>query len=245
MKRASIHSKVTHWRRFRRGLAIQMNKQSQILIGPDGTVLAASGELPSDLIDRRLDDCASLSPAVRAAGKTLVDQLRATTARIASQTVELDGAGSSVQLVAIEALAIRRTASDLRNLLTSKLAIISSQAEAAGVRISIEVADTVPPMVNLDSEKIAWAVTTLVGNALRYVQTPSRRLGGTAIQVRAGFDRVSSEVAIEVHDDGPGIPEATVSRLFVRHAMNARGSGLALLLIRDILIAHGGDVDEQ
>jgi signal transduction histidine kinase len=220
-----------------------MRKQSQIVIGPDGMVLAASGEVPPDLIDQRLDDCVSLSPAVRAAGKTLVHQLRASRTRVVSHTVELDSAGTSLQIVAIEALAIHRTSTDVRSLLTSKLAIVSSQAEAAGVSLSVEVADNVPALVNLDSEKVAWAVTTLVGNALRYVHTPSRRLGGRAIHVRASFDEASSEVTIEIRDDGPGIPEATVRRLFVRDAMNVRGSGLALLLVRDIVIAHGGHVD--
>jgi signal transduction histidine kinase len=103
----------------------------------------------------------------------------------------------------------------------------------------------VPGVVPLDAEKVAWAVTTLVGNALRYVQTLSHRLGGKAIRVRATWDRTSSDITIEVEDDGPGIPADTLRRLFIRGGINVRGSGLALLLIRDILVAHGGTVDLQ
>src|SRR5215469_13088685 len=99
-----------------------MQNHSQIVIGPDGTVLAVSGQLPPGLIDTRLEDCVSLAPAIRAAGTTLLRELRASGNRVASQTIDLDGAegpmrdgGSghaqgSVQIVAIEALAIRRTA---------------------------------------------------------------------------------------------------------------------------------------
>ena len=137
-------------------------KHSQIVIGPDGTVLAASGQVPQSLIDTRLEDCASLSPAVRAAGATLLHQLRVSGTRIVSQTLDLDDPDTSVQIVAIEALAIRRSATDIRHLLTSKLTVISSQAEAAGVTLSVEVADDTPVVVHLDSEKVAWAVTTLV-----------------------------------------------------------------------------------
>ena len=89
------------------------------------------------------------------------------------------------------------------------------------------------------------AVTTLVGNALRYVQTPSRRFGGKAISVRTTLDRASREITIEVRDDGPGILADTVARLFTRDGLNVRGSGLSLLLIRDIVAAHGGTVDLQ
>jgi signal transduction histidine kinase len=183
-----------------------MASPSQIVIAPDGTVLAASGPLATGLVDARLEDCTRLSPVIRAVGTTLLNQLRVSGNRIVSQTVELDGDEASVDVVAIEALAIRRTAADLRDLLTSKLAVISSQAEAAGVSVNVTIADDVPATVSLDAEKMAWAVTTLVGNALRYVQTPSRRLGGKAIDVRANFDAASSEVTIAVQDDGPGIP---------------------------------------
>jgi signal transduction histidine kinase len=48
-----------------------------------------------------------------------------------------------------------------------------------------------------------------------------------------------------VQDNGPGIPADTVRRLFVRKGLNVRGAGLALLLVRDILVAHGGTVDLQ
>ena len=217
--------------------------RSQIVIGPDGTVLAAGGDVPPDLVDARLGDCASLAPAVRAAGSALLHKLRASGTRIVSQTVELDDADTSVQIVAIEALAIRRSPTDVHSLLTSKLAVIAFQAEAAGVTLSVEAADDLPAVVHLDSEKVAWAVTTLVGNALRYMQTSSRRLGGRAIRVRTSCDAASAAVTIEVRDDGPGIPADTVTRLFTRDGLNVRGSGLSLLLIREILIAHGGAVD--
>ena len=222
-----------------------MKNHSQIVIAPDGTVLAASGAMSPSLVDRRLEDCKSLPAVVRLAGSALLQELRASSTRVLSHTVDLGGSDAPVQIVAIEALAIRRCPTDLRSLLTSKLAVIFSQAEALGVTLTVEIAEDVPAVVQLDSEKLAWAVTTLVGNALRYVQAPSRRLGGKAIHVRASFDAGSSEATIEVSDDGPGIPADTVARLFMRDGLNVRGSGLALLLIREIVVAHSGAVDLQ
>jgi signal transduction histidine kinase len=66
---------------------------------------------------------------------------------------------------------------------------------------------------------------------------------GRTITVRVALDPVPSEVTIEVQDDGPGIPADTVTRLFKRDGLNVRGAGLALLLMSDICVAHGGRVD--
>ncbi len=220
-----------------------MERDSQIIIGPDGTVLAATGQLPPGLVDVPLRDCEALSREIREAGNALVQELRRSGDRVVTQTVAFDNGARAVQLVALEALAIRRTPTDVRTLLTSKLSVISFQATSVHVALDIVVADTVPAVVHLDSEKVAWAVTTLVGNALRYMRPGSRRMGGGTISVRAGFDPGSSLVTIEVQDDGPGIPADTVTRLFKRDSLNVRGAGLALLLMSDICAAHGGTVD--
>jgi hypothetical protein len=53
----------------------------------------------------------------------------------------------------------------VRALLSSKLDVISFQATAAYVTLHIVIADEVPAVVHVDSEKVVWAVTTLVGNA--------------------------------------------------------------------------------
>lgn len=214
-----------------------------IVIGSDGTVLAATGQLAPGLVDVRLEDCLGLSREIREAGKALLQQLRRSGNRVVIQAVAFDGESRTVQLVAIEAVAIRRTATDVRELLASKLAMLSSQATEVDVTLSVVVAADVPAVVHLDAEKVAWAVTTLVGNALRYVRSGSRRMPGGTINVRVGFDPTSSQVMIEVEDDGPGIQADTITRLFRRDGLNVRGAGLALLLMSDICAAHGGTVD--
>jgi signal transduction histidine kinase len=220
-----------------------MERDPLIVIGPDGAVLAVTGSLPSGLLDARLEDCEGLPRESREAGRALLERLRHSGNRAVIETVALDGGGRTVQLVAIEALAVRRQATDLRELLASKLNVISFQAAAVGVTLSVVVASDVPAVVHLDSEKVAWAVTTLVGNALRYMRSGSRRTGGRTISVRAGFDPTKSHLSVEVQDDGPGIPADTVTRLFKRDGLNVRGAGLALLLMSDIFAAHGGTVD--
>ncbi len=220
----------------------RMEGDTQIVLGPDGTVLAATGRVPPGLVDVRLEDCQELSREVREAGQALLRRLHSGD-RVAMEAVAVDGGRRMIHLIAIDALAIRRTPTDIRALLTSKLDVLMSQAAALDVTLSVVVADDVPAVMHLDPEKVAWAVTTLVGNALRYVRSGSRLMPGGTITVRAGFDPRRSQVAIEVQDDGPGIPADTVARLFKRDGLNVRGAGLALLLIADICAAHGGSVD--
>ena len=218
-------------------------RDSQIVIGPDGTVLAVGGQLPGGFLDARLQDCEGLAHEIREAGEALLQRLRSSGHRVEIQTVALGGDAGTVQLVAIEALAIRRAPTDVRALLAAKLGVLSYQGSAVDVTVSIVVAANVPSVVRLDSEKVAWAVTTLVGNALRYVRPKSRQMPGGSIAVRVGFDSTRSELTIDVQDDGPGIPADTVARLFKRDGLNVMGAGLALLLMSDICAAHGGTID--
>jgi signal transduction histidine kinase len=218
-----------------------MSNRSTLVVGPDGVVLGAGGTLPSGLAGTPLAACIALPPAVREAGAALVTELRQAAGRVVRRAI--DAGGQSIDLVAVEALAIHRTPTDLRKLLRSKLAVMASQASTGGLTLQIDIADEVPATVSLDAEKVAWAVTTLVGNAVRYSQTGSRGLRGRSVAVRGSYDSIAESVVIEVQDDGPGVPADTVARLFQRGTLNVQGAGLALLVISDVARAHGGTVE--
>lgn len=219
-----------------------MRSDSQVVIGADGTILAVAGQWPEGLVDSRVEDCGDLPREIRAAGHALLHQRRRSGHRMLADTV-VCGDGRTVELIAVEALAVRRVPTDLRALLASKLDVMASQAAAAGIALVVVIADAVPAAVHLDAEKAAWAVTTLVGNALRYVRTGSPRVSGGAIRVHVGFELIDSTLTIDVQDDGPGIPADTVTRLFKRDGLNVRGAGLSLLMISDVCVAHGGAVE--
>lgn len=55
--------------------------------------------------------------------------------------------------------------------------------------------------------------------------------------------RADGRVAIEIADDGPGLPPRAKERLFQPFAGSARagGTGLGLVIVRDIATAHGGE----
>jgi signal transduction histidine kinase len=221
-----------------------MNGRSFIVMASDGTVLSAAGDAPADLVGRPIGECTTLGPAIRAAAQDLLHR-RAGAGPVAIRTVSTPGAPGPLLLIAVDAVAIRRAPTDVRKLVTSKLAVLFSQATTAGITLSVDHGADVPAAIHLDAEKVAWAVTTLVGNALRYAQTGSRDLRGKSIAVTTSYDSVASEVTVEVRDDGPGVQPDTVRRLFRRDGLNVRGTGLSLLLISDIMAAHGGRIDVQ
>jgi signal transduction histidine kinase len=90
-----------------------------------------------------------------------------------------------------------------------------------------------------DAPALERVVQNLLDNALRHAGT---RVG---VFVRAEGDRSVLVVA----DDGPGIPAADRERVFERYARlddarsrDAGGAGLGLAIVREIVLAHQGEV---
>jgi signal transduction histidine kinase len=136
---------------------------------------------------------------------------------------------------------LRLRPTDLRGLLSSTMVVMQAQAVAADVSLKVSITDDVPHVVHLDPAKIGWSIVSLVGNALRYLSNRSRRTPNAAINVVVTYES-GEAVVVEVRDNGPGIPAATVSRLFNRDDLQGP-SGLGLLLVHDIVVAHGGSLE--
>lgn len=99
------------------------------------------------------------------------------------------------------------------------------QARMRGVDVaSVVVCDV---LVLADPVKLGWAFSALLGNAIRFART--------RVEVNA---RIGEDVRIFVRDDGPGIDPVTSDRLFSRD-----GAGLGLFLVKEIVVAHGGEVE--
>jgi two-component system sensor histidine kinase TctE len=169
-----------------------------------------------------------------------------TTHVVGTQVLARDGTllapGDDANVTVVDAVPIRRTPTDVRALLTSTLAPMAAQARAADVTLDVSVDDRVPPVVRIDADKIAWAVSALVGNALRYVRRGSQRMPGGSIAVRAGYQAIRPSLVIEVQDDGPGIPAEKRPVLFENGPGQSRAA-LGLLIVRDFVIAHAGHLD--
>jgi signal transduction histidine kinase len=141
-----------------------------------------------------------------------------------------------------EVIPLRCAPTALPALLRSTVETMRQQAEALDATLTVE-ADSDLPLVRVDPDKIAWAVATLVGNSLRYIRRGTRRLPGGTITVRIGVE--DGGIVIAVEDDGAGIPPEKVAHLLHRAPGVVHGAGLGLLLIQDVVAAHGGTVTVQ
>ena len=88
--------------------------------------------------------------------------------------------------------------------------------------------------VACDRDQLFRVVCNLAENA--------RYAGAHRVRVEAGD---GDPITIDVTDDGPGLPERARENLFQPFAGSARsgGTGLGLAIARDIMRAHGGDID--
>jgi signal transduction histidine kinase len=137
----------------------------------------------------------------------------------------------------VESIPLRRGPVDVGVLVELTTEMMRRQARERGVALTIHIDDNVPDVVHLDRDKVAWAVTNLMGSALRHVHTP-----GGSINIDVSYDAARSTLSIAVRDDGPGIPPYSLGRLLNRTAWHP-GAALALLLVEDIAVAHGGGLE--
>ncbi|MET7690527.1 SpoIIE family protein phosphatase [Streptomyces sp. NPDC005483] len=123
---------------------------------------------------------------------------------------------------------------------TAELAgVFRSAFEAAGLTLEVD-CPPLPRPVALDREMWEKIILNLLSNALKFTFT-----GGARIQVAAA----GSRARLTVTDTGTGIPADELPRLFERfhrvrgaRSRSHEGSGLGLVLVKDLVEAHGGTV---
>ena len=108
-------------------------------------------------------------------------------------------------------------------------------------KIHLDVIDDQGIVARFDPHLMEQAVVNLIDNAIKYSDSES------TIQVVA--DHIGSELVIRVQDQGIGIPQKHLSRLFERfyrvdkaRSRNQGGTGLGLAIVKHIAQAHGGRV---
>jgi signal transduction histidine kinase len=103
--------------------------------------------------------------------------------------------------------------------------------------------ETPLPPVRADPDAVDRVLQNLLSNAVKY----SPRGGTVRVEARLGE---GGAVAIEVADEGVGIPAEALSRVFDKYVRisdpettTVRGLGLGLSLVRSLVEAHGGRIE--
>lgn len=132
---------------------------------------------------------------------------------------------------------------DLAEVVSEALQIYEYQMKSAGFEVVLNVQADLPPVL-LDREAVAQSVLNLLDNAVRYSDRVKR------IEVKVGAR--ANDIAIEVIDQGIGIPRAEQQRIFEKFyrvstglVHDTKGSGLGLTIVRHIVEAHRGRVQVE
>jgi signal transduction histidine kinase len=151
---------------------------------------------------------------------------------------------------------MKRSAENLYDVASLVLKTFHAQASQAGVALVCDVPEEMP-RVYIDSDRITQVMTNLVGNAIKFSNK------GDAITISASsFSMVNHDVKkqmrkslfdgfveISVDDTGPGIAGEDLDRLFRKFsqletgiAQKIKGTGLGLVISKEIVEKHGGKI---
>jgi len=135
-------------------------------------------------------------------------------------------------------LVLHREPTDLRVLLADVVASHRTQAEQAGISLTVAAGDTLPTL-EIDPARIREVISNLLTNALRH--TP--RNGTVEMSAALAGDNVE----VTVHDTGSGIPADQLERIFDRfyRSPDSPGSGLGLPIAKSLVEAHNGTMDAR
>jgi len=132
-------------------------------------------------------------------------------------------------------------ACDTRHVVENLVADLTPAANERGQRLEVSVASGAQT-VHADPAKLHDALRNLVANAITYGPSQS------TIRVDAA-PVAGGRVEIAVSDEGPGIPDEDVSRVFERfyrvdksRARDPGGTGLGLAIVKHLVELHGGAV---
>ena len=136
------------------------------------------------------------------------------------------------------ATVVRKTPVKVEGILQRLVLLVGPEAAQQDIRLTLKIDASLPVLV-ADADLLSRAVENLVSNAIKY--SPA----GT--QVTIGAARERDAIVISVTDQGYGIPEADLARVFEKFYRVPRvedagvpGTGLGLALVREIAELHGG-----
>ena len=130
---------------------------------------------------------------------------------------------------------------NLAPLMEEIVQLMQGQFDNKKVALITDFAQDIPP-VPIDINGIHQAVLNLLNNALDAVPE-----NDGAVVLHTSYDDQLSKVKVAVTDNGEGIDEERIKRLFqpFNSSKGLKGTGLGLVVTRKIVQEHGGTVEVE
>lgn len=129
---------------------------------------------------------------------------------------------------------------DLGQLINHAVDILAPHAREAGVKLIKELPQERPDW-RADEDRLCQVILNLIDNGIKYSRPD------TTVTVRVSYGE--EDAIIEVEDQGTGIPQEELPRIFERFYRVEKGStarfggrGLGLSIAKHMVEAHGGDL---
>lgn len=137
-------------------------------------------------------------------------------------------------------MVLHRSMFSFKSMINDVVSTMSLVANEKGHRLSFEAIAELPEFYG-DRDKLEQVLYNVISNAIKY--TPN----GGKINIRAG--KLYGDFFVEVKDNGIGIPEKDLERIFERfyrvdkaRSRELGGTGLGLSISKSIIDAHGGNI---
>jgi signal transduction histidine kinase len=148
---------------------------------------------------------------------------------------------------------------DLNSVIETSLLLVKNNLDQSGTVIVREFEEDLPRLP-IDRSKIVQVFINLFSNALEAMQEKEASFRpklvirtwsvadacSLAFPEKSNSGLIQSGVIAEIEDNGPGIPEQSLVRIFDPFVTSKRargGSGLGLSVVRNIMEMHGGFID--
>ena len=160
-------------------------------------------------------------------------------------TALLDMVGDLLEMAAgkMEMLQGEKTRVDLKEIVTKVVDLMQARAEEKEIEYKIDLCEE-PLVLSGFADGLERVIMNLVSNAIKY--TPR----GGSVTVRAWSE--DGQIMLEVSDTGIGIPEDALPRIFTEFyraknakALDEEGTGLGLVIAKDVVEQHEGQISVQ
>ncbi len=122
--------------------------------------------------------------------------------------------------------------------------LLETPAKKNNIKLKFKASNQKPELVMADRDKITQVLTNLIVNSIKY----GTKGGYTEVR----FYDMDENVLIEIKDDGIGIAEEHLPRLFERfyrvdksRSRHIGGTGLGLAITKHIIESHGQDISAR
>lgn len=131
---------------------------------------------------------------------------------------------------------------DIIELIYNVFELLEMKAKKRGISLAFDGNHHIPVFVRADKKRIEQVLINLIENSIKY----GKFNGNTTLSLGVHDDET---LVINVADDGEGVKEANISRLFERfyrvdksRSRDQGGSGLGLSIVKHIIESHGQKV---